>query len=39
MDWITDEIAIGNYLDALDVGMIRREGIASALSLDAKHGR
>ena len=34
MDWITDEIAIGNFLDALDVERVRREGFASALSLD-----
>jgi protein-tyrosine phosphatase len=34
MDWITDNIAIGNYLDALDVDLIRREQISSALSLD-----
>lgn len=35
MDWITDTIAIGNYLDALDADLLRREKIASALSLDA----
>jgi len=34
MDWITDQIAIGNYLDAQDVELLRREGIASILSLD-----
>jgi protein-tyrosine phosphatase len=35
MDWITDTIAVGNYLDALNVELLRREGINSALSLDA----
>ena len=35
VDWITDTIAIGNYLDALDADLLRREKIASALSLDA----
>jgi hypothetical protein len=40
MDWITDNIAVGNYLEALDVELIRREKFASALSLDATlHGR
>lgn len=34
MDWITDQIAIGNYLDAQDVELLRREGIVSILSLD-----
>jgi hypothetical protein len=34
MDWITDQIAIGNYLDAQDVELLRREGIAAILSLD-----
>jgi protein-tyrosine phosphatase len=34
MDWINEQIAIGNYLDALDRDLIQREGIASALSLD-----
>ncbi len=40
MDWITDQIAIGNYLDAVDAELLRREGMQSALSLDATlHGR
>jgi protein-tyrosine phosphatase len=40
LDWITDKIAIGNYLDALDVELIRRESLASALSLDGTlHGK
>jgi protein tyrosine phosphatase (PTP) superfamily phosphohydrolase (DUF442 family) len=34
MDWITDQIAIGNYLDAQDLELLRREGIASILCLD-----
>jgi protein-tyrosine phosphatase len=34
VDWITDNIAIGNYLDALDRDLIRRQRIVSALSLD-----
>jgi protein-tyrosine phosphatase len=34
MDWITDKIAIGNYLDALDAELLAQEGLASALSLD-----
>ena len=34
MDWITDEIAIGNYLEALDVSLLEREKLRSALSLD-----
>jgi protein-tyrosine phosphatase len=34
MDWITGQIAIGNYLDAQDVELLRREGIASIVSLD-----
>jgi protein-tyrosine phosphatase len=34
MDWITDTVAIGNYREAQDPALLRREGIASALSLD-----
>lgn len=34
MDWITDHIAIGNYLDAQDAAQLQRAGIASILSLD-----
>ena len=34
MNWITDTIAIGNYLDAQDKDLLQREGIVSALSLD-----
>jgi hypothetical protein len=40
MDWITDEIAVGNYLEALDVELLHREKFASALSLDGTlHGK
>jgi protein-tyrosine phosphatase len=40
MDWITDQIAIGNYIDALDLELIRNSGFASALSLDGTlHGK
>ena len=35
VDWITEEIAIGNFIDAQDADLILREKIASALSLDA----
>jgi hypothetical protein len=34
MDWITDQIAIGNYVDAQDLELLRRERIASILCLD-----
>jgi hypothetical protein len=34
MNWITDTIAIGNYLDAQDKELLQREGILSVLSLD-----
>ncbi|MCX5660219.1 MAG: dual specificity protein phosphatase [Planctomycetota bacterium] len=34
MNWITDRIAIGNHLDALDVELIRQHAFRSALSLD-----
>jgi protein-tyrosine phosphatase len=34
VDWITDQIAIGNYLDALDLELIRSSSISSVLSLD-----
>ena len=36
MHWITDTIAIGNHLDALDAGQQRTEGIRSLLCLDGK---
>ena len=34
MDWITDDIAIGNYLDAQDRDMLKTNGIRSVLCLD-----
>ncbi|HYT89863.1 MAG TPA: dual specificity protein phosphatase [Gemmataceae bacterium] len=33
MDWITETIAIGNYLDAQDAELLRREAIGSVLGL------
>jgi len=34
VDWITDQIAIGNYLDAQDIELLCHSKIMSALSLD-----
>ena len=34
MDWITDKIAIGNYLDASDIVSLQKAGIQSTLCLD-----
>ncbi len=34
MNWITETIAIGNYLEAQDADLLRGEGIGSILSLD-----
>lgn len=34
MDWITERIAIGNYLEAQDAELLRKEAIASVLGLD-----
>jgi hypothetical protein len=34
MDWITDAVAIGNYLEARDSALLRQESIASVLCLD-----
>lgn len=34
MNWITDHIAIGNYLNANDAGLLQQQGIASILCLD-----
>lgn len=40
MDWITSEIAVGNYLEAIDVELLRREKFVAALSLDGTlHGK
>jgi hypothetical protein len=33
MDWITDKVAIGNYLDAQDVDLLRQHAIGSILGL------
>jgi protein-tyrosine phosphatase len=34
VDWITETVAIGNYLEAQDTDLLRREGFRAALSLD-----
>jgi protein-tyrosine phosphatase len=34
MDWITEHVAIGNYLEAVDAALLRRHGFRSAISLD-----
>jgi dual specificity phosphatase 12 len=34
VDWITDEVAIGNYLEALDAALLKHQGFRSVLSLD-----
>jgi hypothetical protein len=34
VDWITDQVAIGNYLEAQDVAFLKCHGFRSALSLD-----
>jgi hypothetical protein len=36
MDWITDQIAIGNYLDAEDSELRRAQGIRSMICLNGK---
>jgi protein-tyrosine phosphatase len=36
MDWITDTIAIGNYLDAQDMEVRRSSGIRSMICLNGK---
>jgi hypothetical protein len=36
MDWITESVAIGNYLDAQDIELHRSEGVRSLLCLDGK---
>lgn len=36
MDWVTDAIAIGNYLEATDAALHRSEGIRSLVCLDGK---
>ncbi len=37
MDWITNEIAIGNYQDAANVELLAAEGFQSLLCLDGSH--
>jgi len=34
MDWITDDIAIGNYREAQDPSLLRQHGFRPTLSLD-----
>jgi protein-tyrosine phosphatase len=34
LDWITDRVAIGNYLEARDAALLKERGIRSAISLD-----
>jgi hypothetical protein len=34
VDWITDQVAIGNHVEARDAGLLRQRGIRSVLSLD-----
>jgi protein-tyrosine phosphatase len=36
MDWITEDIAIGNYLDAVDLALHKEAGIHSLLCLDGE---
>ncbi len=36
MDWITNKIAIGNYIDAQNRELINSENIRSVISLDGK---
>jgi protein-tyrosine phosphatase len=34
LDWITDEVAIGNYLEAQDAALLKEHAFRSVLSLD-----
>ena len=34
MDWITDEVAIGNYLEAQDAALLMQHAFRSVVSLD-----
>jgi protein-tyrosine phosphatase len=34
VDWITDEVAISNYLEAQDAALLKQQGFRSVLSLD-----
>ena len=39
MDWITDDILIGNYLDAQDLDSIQGEGVRSIIGLNGESYR
>jgi hypothetical protein len=34
VDWITDQVAIGNHAEAQDADLLREQGVRSVLSLD-----
>jgi protein-tyrosine phosphatase len=34
MDWITADIAVGNYLEAQNASLLKEQGICSVLGLD-----
>jgi protein-tyrosine phosphatase len=34
MDWITEQVGIGNHLEAQDVALLKQHGFRSVLSLD-----
>jgi protein-tyrosine phosphatase len=34
VDWINNEVAIGNYLEAQDAALLKQHGLRSVLSLD-----
>jgi hypothetical protein len=34
VDWITDDVAIGNFREALDAAFLKQHGFRSALSLE-----
>jgi protein-tyrosine phosphatase len=34
MDWITDQVAIGNYLEAQDPALLKQHGFRAIVSLD-----
>ena len=34
MDWITDEVAIGSYLEAQDAALLKQHAFRSMVSLD-----
>lgn len=39
MNWVSSDIAIGNYQEAADADLLRREGIRSLLCLDRVHAK